>query len=314
MRIVLPLLVAALLGEGSAAARPIVKQMSLGGNLGWMLQRHPASGDLPRTRDGYRADLQAARRLLARPVPGSAWQQIGWEEVRGLALVRLAHPEQIAQGKRTLLCGPATALNTVARFNPLRYARLVREVYSQGSFNGLTVDSALRRLTVPIDASSASTAEGDRDNANPLDWMMLSAMRNAYGRSGFRGQKGTSLLSANLPSELRGWLQEVAGFESTRTSGGFPGLLSPRRRIAEINASFTGTPRPVILLMDMKGLRADHHTLHWMHLVAPIERTADGGVRLQVFDHGANRTYQITERLFSRRLLQTIVGSPKPPR
>jgi hypothetical protein len=307
-RMVLTLLVAALLGESFAAARPAAGRMSLVGNLRWIVQRHhPSSGDLPRTRDQLRADVRAARELLGQPMPGSAWQQIGWDEVRRLALERLAHPERIAQGKRTLLCGPAAALNTTARFNPLRYAKLVREVFSQGSVNGLRVDPRLRRLDVPIDAPTRTTKR-DRDNANPLDWMMLTALRNAYGRNGFEGRKGTSLLSANLPWEVRWWLQEVAGFDRTRAFGGVLGMLAPRHRIAKINATFTGGPRSVILLMDMKGLRAEHHTLHWMRLVAPIERSS-GQVTLKVFDHGADRTYVISERLFSRRLLQVIVAS-----
>jgi hypothetical protein len=320
------LLVAALLvaGDGFATARPrgepsAPRAMSLLKNLLWLSSphHHQAARGLPLDGTKWRSDAKAARELLDEPISGSAWQRISWEQVRRLALERLAHPERIAQGHRTLLCGPGITLNTIAQFNPLQYARLVREVYSQGTFNGLRVDQRLRRLGVPIDAPPGGAAIRDRDNANPLDWMMLSALRNAYGRQRFEGRKGTSLLSANLPREVRWWLQEVAGFQTTRTSGSFlrtflTSLTTPGRQLSRINAAFAAEgPRAVLLLMDMKGVRDQkEHGLHWMRLVEPIVSTPEGLLKLTVFDHGANRTYSVTNKLFARRLLHVIVASP----
>ncbi len=295
------------------------RSMTLQESLLWGLQRKKAPvSRAPGSPERLQLQRQAARRLLLKPMPAGAWSEIAWAGVQRLALERLDHPQRIAQGSETLLCGPAVALNATALLNPLRYARLVREVYGQGTFNGLAISGKLRRQPPVLEPRPRGrSARPRRSQANPLDWMMLSSLRNAYGRHGFLGRTGFRPLSVNLPFEVRGWLSEVAGLQQVSTQGSFlRTLLRPLpEKIRAINdAVGGGGERAVVLLLDMKGLRpAGPHSLHWVRLAAPIQTTADGQVKLTLFDHGRHRDYQIPGKLFSRRLLHVIVGAPATP-
>jgi hypothetical protein len=225
---------------------------------GWRRARRPSG------------QLGQALALLGKPVRGGAWRNLRWRQLRRQVAKQLKTPTRIDQGKLHL-CMSAVALNLTAERDPLRYVELVREVYQRGSFNGRGVSRKLRKAK-----PTAST--------NPLDWMMLSASRNAYGRPGFAGKEGFGLSAINLPGEMNRQLSEVSGLGKLRSY--WRVLRSGAKLIPKLNRHLVATPRAskggpsraskgeVVLLMSMKGIRPGlrHHNLHWTHLLAPIER------------------------------------------
>lgn len=277
--------------------------------------------------------MDRAVKLLRRPVASSAWRNIRWKDLRARVQQHVDDPNALNQGKLHL-CLSAVALNLTAKVNPQRYVQLVREVYELGTFNGRPVSQQL------LGSKPTST--------DPLDWMMLSASRNAYGRPGFTGGAGFKLSAANLPAEMTRFLTEVSGYRKTRSFARV--FSSGADLIPRINAQLSGGG-DVVLLLSMKGLRkAQRHNLHWTRLVGPIERLppaarvelgthvvrwqeADGSagqktfrggakearafarslgqrrVKLVLFDHGHTLPVHITERTFGRQLLFASMAS-----
>lgn len=200
--------------------------------------------------------LKGAFALLRQPVASSPWRNVRWADVRRRVQAQLKDPNTLDQGKLHL-CMSAVALNLTAKVDPQRYVQLVREVYEHGTFNGRPVSRKL------LNATPKST--------QPLDWMMLSASRNAYGRPGFGGETGFRLSAINLPAGMTRQLEEVAGYAKTESLSRL--FKSGADLIPRLNAQLQGGG-DAVLLMSMKGLRPGlgHHNLHWTRLVGKIEQ------------------------------------------
>lgn len=79
---------------------------------------------------------------------------------------KLAHPDQIYQGRDTSDCGPAVVQTILAKANPMRYWKMARDLMSEGQF-------AMGEGAVPIKGNpSAIPFPGDATRRSPLDTLM----------------------------------------------------------------------------------------------------------------------------------------------
>lgn len=274
---------------------------------------------MPTTRQAYNNQLAQALAMLDGEMPEKGvWADLSWEQLKVSLKTRLQHPESLAQGRKSHLCGPAVPTHIAADLNPLHYVELAREIFTRGTVSGRPIDKRLLAAEAPV--KNATDFAEQSDNANPLDWMMLSAIRNAYGRRSYDGGNGFRWDAINMPSEVRGWLVELAGFRRARTLGGPWGELftDTNRRIDKINRVLSDPHRAVVLLINTKSLRQTQgHGLHWVRLLAPKDKSEPAirpvgkdKLALTLFDHGKAVPYEVSRQDFGRRVLQVIVADP----
>ncbi|MCA9672540.1 MAG: hypothetical protein KC503_43395 [Myxococcales bacterium] len=234
---------------------------------------------------------ERALTLLSRAPRRSAWKHVRWCDVRDRALELIKNPDALDQASLHL-CGGACVLNGVARRDPLRFAKLVRDIFERGHVGRRRVSKRL------LDAEPGG--------AKTFDWMLLSALRNAYGRPRFAGQSGFRVSAINLPSDVKRWAVEIAGARSLRSYRSY--LRSGTRHIGRINRAL-GRGDEVYALMHMKGIRnTQGHDLHWVRLLSPIEPAGAAGVTFRIFDRGKALRARLSREELGANLLHTIVA------
>lgn len=249
-----------------------------------------------------------------RPLPSAGpWAHVSWDAIAPLIAQRVRDPDRIDQGQ-TSLCASAVVLHALASADPPRYVALAREVFSRGEVAGHPVSRALLQAAP--------------DGTNPLDWMLLSALRDvARGWPAYRGRPTSSVREAfegmAFPITVRRMLAILFPRVFAQSlSSFFGGALTRARQINRhlaqephapvfllIRASALERPRSVescTLLQRLKRAVVDRIPDHWVQLLTPFT-FRDGKVLFAIFTWGARRDCRLDRSVFEAMVYDTIL-------
>lgn len=124
---------------------------------------------------------------------------------------RVANPLVINQAGLNV-CGPAAAAYTFASSDIVGYTKMAISLYTRGK-------ATCRSYTIKAGSDLRSHGPDDYKwgtglKPEPIDWMVLSSMRDAENWAfDFKGAPSDAFSAITMPGEMEEWLEDIAGFK-----------------------------------------------------------------------------------------------------
>jgi hypothetical protein len=228
----------------------------------------------------------------------SPWVNLSWDKVKEGAKKRIDNPHSISQHSLNV-CGPAVIVNALAEKDPVKYAKLVRDIFTTGKFNGIQVSDDL------LNGKNPSGME-------EVDWMFLSAIRDTANRIfDYEGTPSEDFSAITMPGEIAKWMKEIVGYVDTANYTSY--LWGEIDNSEKVNSLLNGYGGNVIvaMLVNASRLQSTDEGLnlpdHWIRLLTPITIT-DGTVSFEAFTWGSSRKFSFKRDDFEDLIFEFVVG------
>ncbi|MEM7553999.1 MAG: hypothetical protein AAF378_07850 [Cyanobacteria bacterium P01_A01_bin.84] len=239
------------------------------------------------------------------------WKQIDKKALVSQIRMRLENPFQIHQGKETF-SGTAAIVFELARQQPVRYVEICRELYETGAIKG---------DTMVFRASEKLRQSHPRLRMNPVEWMILSTMRESESRF-FSSELDAPEVIRNVPGltkswEMKGWVKELLGYKqikyhNTLLYGELDALQDAARAIADGGVAFG--------LITSQGLFGTEQPFlptpnHWVSIIENV--STEGGewleedsiyITLDVYSWGKKLQIKQDESMFEDYFWGLVIG------
>ncbi|MEM7726565.1 MAG: hypothetical protein AAF208_09350 [Cyanobacteria bacterium P01_A01_bin.45] len=239
------------------------------------------------------------------------WKQIDKKALISEIRMRIEDPFQIHQGKETF-SGTAAILFELARHKPARYVEICRELFETGAIKG---------DTMVFRASEKLRQSRPRLRMNPVDWMILSTLRESESRF-FPLELDAPDVIRNVPGlikswEMKGWAKEILGckqvkYHNTLIYGELDSLQDAAKAIADGGVVFA--------LITSQGLFGTEQPFlpspnHWVSIIENV--STEGGewleedstyITLDVYSWGKKLQLKQDESMFEDYLWGVIIG------
>lgn len=235
------------------------------------------------------------------------YEGISKAELANSLYERIRNPEAVEQDQLNL-CGPAAYAVLWAQYDPEGYTKAVIELYEKGeyTYNGKKIKANKKTFDQDVLRSM-----------DPVDWMLLPAIRHSENLFGYNPAKDSGISGFTTPWEVSAWVGNIVGMDERKDG-------SPT--IAEVNTAIE-SKQAIVLLVDWsqlsenltkkQGKKANKPESminaitgnHYIILKTPVEEIGGGKVKFTVWTWGHEMDITLDEDKFASAVKDAFIGT-----